>query len=212
MMQQTISSLRQNFTRPLPGQAAQFKMAPAPRRSNMTAPDGVFEAAVLALIYPKEEVPHLVLIERTGHNRRDRHRGQISLPGGRAEEDDGSFERTALRETQEEVGVNAEDVEILGKLSPLYIPVSNFQVYPYVGYVDYEPQWIPQESEVESIIEVPLNHFQDTSNHHTKDMNFSANLLIREVPYFDVAGRTVWGATAMILSELVEILDSVNTA
>ena len=198
--------LEDAFRRPLPGRAAQFRMAPAPRRQNMDAPPGVFHAAVLMLLYPRENEPHLVLIERTSHNERDRHRGQIGLPGGRRENTDRDFSDTAVREAEEEVGIVGADVALLGKLTPLYIPVSNFEVHPYVGTLDYTPPFTPQPSEVNAILEVPLRKFLDPQNHRTRDLRFSPNLIIRRVPYFSVAGQTVWGATAMMLSELCWLL------
>ena len=177
-------------------------MAPGPRRQNMEAPEGVYHAAVLMLLYPKNGEPHLVLIERTSHNERDRHRGQIGLPGGKREAEDEDFAATALREAEEEVGVDRSRVQLLGALSPLYIPVSNFEVYPYVGTTDQAPTFVRQESEVNAIIEVPLRQFLDPVNHRSRDMNFSENLIVKRVPYFAVAEQTVWGATAMMLSEL----------
>lgn len=203
LQQQLIVALQQ----PLPGREAHFRMAPAPRRQNMDAPAGVYHAAVLMLLYPKNNEPHLVLIERTSHNERDRHRGQIGLPGGRREDVDRDFSDTARREAEEEVGIVGSEVDMLGKLSPLYIPVSNFEVHSYVGTLDYAPDFTPQASEVNAILEIPLREFLDPKNHRARDMPFSPNLIIRHVPYFCVGDNvTVWGATAMMLSELVWLL------
>ncbi len=207
MQTELIDNLRTRLRRPLPGQAAQYRMAHRGRQYAPPAPEEAKQAAVLALFYPKEADWHLVLIERAGHQD-DRHRGQIGFPGGRHEPQDADLSQTALREAEEEVAAPAEAVEILGKLTQLYIPVSNFLVHPYVGYLDFRPVFRPQASEVASIIEVPFEHLRRDSTQGYTDLTVGRGLTLRRVPFFDVHGHVVWGATAMMLNELLEALSA----
>lgn len=180
-------------------------MAHAVRRSYIEAPDDARRAAVLALFYPKNKQWHIVLIERESSNPNDRHGGQIGFPGGRYEDADEIMKNTALREAEEEVGVPSSSVEILGPLSDLYIPVSNFLVYPFVGFTTSRPSFIPQLSEVRSILEVPFSSFLDPSNLRKTNMKLAQNITLRDVPFFSINGKIVWGATAMMLNELLEV-------
>lgn len=168
-------------------------------------PEDARQAGVLALFYPRDEAWHLVLIERESHNPRDRHRGQISFPGGGVEAQDRSLADTALREAEEEVGIAASSVRLLGGLSSLYIPVSNFEVHPFVGFVETKPSFNPQPKEVHAVLEVAFHHFQEPKHRGHTTVTVADTLKIPNVPYFDVHGKVVWGATAMILSELLEV-------
>jgi len=206
-----INVLKEKFKQPLPGHVAQNKMSHATRKVYKKPLENARVACVLALFYPKNKIEggkewSIVFIERQSSNPNDRHRGQISFPGGKLEEEDENLAQGALREAEEEVGVKAKEIEIISALTELYIPVSNFLVYPFVGYLNYEPVFIPQVSEVKSIIEVPISHLQNSANRKLRDMQASPNLLIKGVPYFDVKGKVIWGATAMILSELMDVL------
>jgi 8-oxo-dGTP pyrophosphatase MutT (NUDIX family) len=207
MKMDLIKRLDTRLSDPLPGHEAQYKMAHKVRRSPAPPPGNAKQAGVLALLYPKGTDWHLVLIERQSHNPDDRHRGQISLPGGRYEAGDGHIRNTALREAEEEIGVDASSVQVLGALSELYIPVSNFLVNPFVGWVDHQPRFQPQEAEVKAILEVPFDLLRHPRTIQTTDMKISEQIVLQKVPYFDVFGKIVWGATAMILSELLEILE-----
>lgn len=207
MNRKFIDRLAARLQEPLPGQEAQFSMAHVARRNAIAAPTTAREASVLALFYPKANDWHLVLIERQNNNMKDRHGGQISFPGGKYEDQDTSLEYTALREAEEEVGVDAMSIEILGALTELYIPVSNFRVNPFVGFLDHAPAFTPQVEEVRSVLEVPFNLFQDPANQKLTDLKIAPNLMLRNVPYFDVSGKIIWGATAMMLGELLAVLD-----
>lgn len=186
----------------LPGQTAQLIMAHAFRRKIWPTPDEARQAGVLILLYPKYDDWHIVFIERTKKNPDDVHGGQISLPGGKQEPFDQDIIACALREASEEVGITAGDVTVFGKLTPLYIPVSNFLVHPVMGKVDYAPTFVPQPSEVQSIIELPLLHFLREENVKQKDILFGSGMRMEDVPYFDAFGKEIWGATAMIMSEI----------
>lgn len=201
-----IQRLETRLQQPLPGEAAQFRMAHPQRRGSFPPPPHATASAVLALFFPKNEEWHLVFIERESSNANDKHKGQISFPGGRFDDTDIVLDRTALREAEEEVGVDPSTVRLLGQLTELYIPISNFKVNPYVGMVDYHPQFKPQVSEVKSILEIPFQHFQNPKNEGITTVTVGNNLVMKDIPYFDVEGKTLWGATAMMLSELLEIV------
>lgn len=207
-----IQKLEKNLQHPLPGELAQIKMAHPARYQGRSIPPTAILAGVLALFFPKNGQWNLVFIERVSHNPRDVHKGQISFPGGRFDDGDGHSGQTALREAQEEVGVNPADVKLLGALTELYIPVSNFHVQPHVGFMEYAPQWQPQESEVADILEVPFDYFQNPNHQKVKDLVINPNFTLTDVPYFDLGGRILWGATAMIVSELLEVVDFTHTA
>jgi len=192
----------------LPGQSAQFKMVP-PFRQELVKRQGesiknAKQSAVLALLYPdvKNET-HIVLILRKTY--KGVHSAQIGFPGGRVEEDDKSLEHTALRETFEEVGVIEKSVTVIKKLTDVYIPPSNFFVQPFLGYVMKKPKFIKQETEVEDILEVRLSNILDDTNVINKSVSTSYKVDV-EVPAFNLNGQVVWGATAMMLSEIKDIL------
>ena len=198
----TIPTIKQ----PLPGRLAQFKMSHVVRRKEQIIPENARIACTLVLLYPKKEEWHLVLIQRTSHNPNDRHGGQISFPGGQQEENDASLSATAIREAQEEIGADPSKITLLGGLTDLYIPVSNFKVYPFVAYTNERPNFELQESEVQAIIEVPLSVLQDEKTRQLTNIKISERITLKEVPYFNVGGKVVWGATAMMLSEFLEAI------
>ncbi|HPH17298.1 MAG TPA: CoA pyrophosphatase [Haliscomenobacter sp.] len=200
-----IHHLEQSLQQPLPGQLAQIKMAHPARYEGPNIPATATLAGVLALFFPKNGQWNLVFIERVSHNPRDVHKGQISFPGGRYEAGDGHSGQTALRETHEEVGVNPQDITLLGALTELYIPVSNFHVQPYVGFMEYAPVFQPQEAEVAGILEVPFDHFHNPQHVKMQDLVINPTFTLPNVPYFDLEGKKLWGATAMIVSELLEV-------
>lgn len=209
MQKEFIDVLSRNLNMPLPGKEAQQEMAPSSRRRYVEAPDDAKIACVLALIYPKDGAEHLVLIERQGHPK-DRHRGQIGFPGGKLEPTDESHAAGALREAEEEIGVPIHQVKLIGALTELYIPVSGFRVFPFVGYSAERPDFMRQESEVKSILEVPFGTFFTESVRKEKDIRVGKNITLPRVPYFDVEGHVVWGATAMMLSELIAVASKVQ--
>lgn len=204
-----IDHIRHRLSQPLPGREAQMRMAFARRaeelRLNPTTPDHARVACVTLMLWQKADDWHTVLIQRT-HNPQDRHSGQVSFPGGKHEKNDGSLRNTALREAQEEVGVPANQVEVLGQLTELYIPVSNFIVYPFVGVLSGAPQFSAQPGEVETILTPALKHFQQPENKDFKELVVGTGILLKDVPCYLVDGRAVWGATAMIISEFLEML------
>ncbi len=204
-MTELIDKISERVNAPLPGRPAHLQMAHITRRHYVDAPAEAKQAAVLMVLFPKQGQWHIVLIERNA-NDRDHHGGQISFPGGKAEPDDASMLATALREAEEEVGIGREKVTVLGGLTELYIPVSNFQVHPFLGYLEAPPQYRLQAEEVNQVLEVPLSHFQQPHIRRTTDIRIAPQITLKNVPYFDVEGRVLWGATAMMLNELMEII------
>jgi len=189
----------------LPGRDAQLTMAPPMRGDYAAPPATARRASVLALLYPIETRLHLLYIQRTSP-KRDRHAGQISFPGGAVEAVDVDAAATALRETEEEVGVPHDEVELLGALTQLYIPVSNFLVDPFVGYLPDRPTFILQESEVARVLELPLADFLTGEARKVGLRKMANGLTLSDVPYWAVAGEEVWGATSMITAEILAIL------
>jgi len=206
-----VDTLRSRLAGPLPGREAQYKMA-SMRRLQELGPDhipptGAKIACVLNLLHRRGDAWHTVLIQRTA-NPRDRHGGQVSFPGGRWEESDGELSNVALREAEEEVGVPQRFVEIIGRLTELYIPVSNFLVHPFVGVLHGPADFHPQPGEVESILTPALADFRSEESRKVSDIRVdTGGMVIKNVPYFEVEGRMVWGATAMIMNEFLEVLE-----
>ncbi len=165
------------------------------------------KAAVMALFYPNDaDETYLVLILRKTY--KGVHSAQVGFPGGKAEPFDASAQQTALRETEEEIGVSQQDITVLKKATEIYIPPSNFFVQPFIGICNKTPNFIAQEEEVEAIIEVALSHFMDDGICITRTLTTSYATDI-EVPAYLLNGHVVWGATAMMLSEVRELLKQV---
>ncbi|MEM9931107.1 MAG: CoA pyrophosphatase [Bacteroidota bacterium] len=188
----------------LPGPAAQALKSP-PLRGTPTPPEDARKASVLALLYPIEEILHLLFIQRTSP-KRDRHAGQISFPGGAAEANDSSPAITALRETEEEVGIPRRQIQLLGALSQLYIPVSNFLVDPFVGFTAERPTFQLQESEVARTLELPFADFLQQNARQVGNRLLSSGYTLPETPYWGIKGEEIWGATSMMVAELVALV------
>lgn len=192
----------------LPGEGFHLKMAPIERllelKKEAREVKMAKRAAVLCLFYPSSEgETHFMLILRKTY--KGVHSAQIGFPGGKVEPEDASLEVTALREAEEEVGVPAQDVSVLKKLTEIYIPPSNFFVQPFLGIAESTPQFIPQESEVEALVEVSLKEFLNDDIRVDKLLKTSYAEQIK-VPAFELQGHIVWGATAMMLNEVRELL------
>lgn len=198
-----VHRLRRALTRPLPGLASQLRMAPAYRAEelqNRTPPEKPRQAGVLILLYPHAGELYFPLTRRT--DTVESHKGQISLPGG-AREGSESLQDTALRETCEELAVCHDAMTVLGALSPLYIPPSGFLISPFVAYAHSGPIFQPDPIEVAELIEVPLSLLFDPLTEAREEWMINGNRV--EVPFFHIFGHQVWGATAMVLAELVTI-------
>jgi 8-oxo-dGTP pyrophosphatase MutT (NUDIX family) len=192
------------LSKKLPGELAQLRMAPT-FRGQISSPEKPVEAAVLALFYPSDGKIHLVFIKRNEYD--GPHSAQISFPGGAREAGDLTLKDTALREAREEVGITTE-IEVLGSLTPLHIPISNFKVYPFVGWMKETPVFFPDRSEVQYVVEVPLDVLLDPSNSDS-ETRYHHKMPI-EAPFYKVGKEKIWGATAMMLSELLELATSLR--
>lgn len=206
-MEDPLLRLRRRLAGPLPGLDAQLALAPRPRFGwNPDAlPDGLRPAAALVLVYPHDGAAHLPLTVRGGTLRT--HTGQVSLPGGAVDPGE-TLEEAALREAAEEVGVDPSTVDVLGRLTPLHIPVSGFLLHPIVAVTATRPSFRPHTLEVARLLEVPLAHLAHpaTVRHEIRQLRRGGALHDVEVPYFDVDGEKVWGATAMVLAELLALI------
>jgi 8-oxo-dGTP pyrophosphatase MutT (NUDIX family) len=191
----------------LPATNAHAKMVPPNREDLLKNTDFTKitpkKAAVMMLFYPKNSQTHLALILRTSYN--GVHSSQIAFPGGKVEEDDIDLQHTAIRETHEEIGIHPSTITVIRPFTEVYIPPSNFMVYPFLGYSSRELKFILQEDEVAGIVEFPLAEFMDDKNLVTTTMktSYAGNI---DVPGFQVNNNFIWGATAMMMSELKETL------
>ncbi len=202
-------ALQQRLSQPLPGVLAHQKMASSVRSANTyraVPSERTRRSAVLLLLYPYQHDLWLPLILRPAYD--GVHGGQMAFPGGGYEYYDRSLVNTALREAQEEVGIKATDVHVLGQLTQLYIPPSNFLVQPVVGYLPYCPDFFPDSREVAGIVEVNLSTLADKNIIGSKEL-FVRNVVI-QAPFYNIQENTVWGATAMMLSEFLMILEEVS--
>lgn len=162
------------------------------------------ESAVLALLYPKENVTHCLLMVRPQYD--GVHSGQVSFPGGKREPGDGSLAHTALREFGEETGADTSPIELIGELSPVYIPPSRMLVTPFVGFAEHIGPWAPDPREVHRLLEVPFRQLLRDDILHRREQFIQIMGRNVEIPFFDVDGEVVWGATAMMIAELRELL------
>ena len=202
-----IEQLAWRLSQPKPGLGAQLKMITRPRLGHQvyTEVEGKSQpAAVLILLYPQAGSWHLALTLRT--EKVEAHRSQISLPGGRQEEGE-SLAQTALRETQEELGLDPEKINILGQLTPLYIPTSNYCLYPFVGVLRETPRFRPSAHEVAEVIEVSLSQLLHPRVKQSEFRQFRGRRIL--IPYYRIGPHKIWGATAMVLAELEEILKDI---
>ncbi|MDC1197882.1 CoA pyrophosphatase [uncultured Algibacter sp.] len=193
---------------PLPAEVSHFKMVPPFRQELLKKQKEAIKkakhAGVLSLFYPDEDMEtKFVLILRKTY--KGVHSAQVAFPGGKLEAQDASLRDTALRETFEEVGVPIDTVQIVRSISQVYIPPSNFYVHPFIGFTQNTPQFIKQDDEVEALIEIDLEHFLDEQSLISKKVKTSYSIEV-EVPAFKLNDYVVWGATAMMLSEIKDLL------
>lgn len=194
----------------LPSIESHVKMVPLERinliEQGCDKIDSARNAAVMMLFYPKNDLTHLLLIVRNSYP--GVHSSQIAFPGGKVEEIDLNLKETALRETHEEIGIHPNKVTVLRDFTKVYIPPSNFLVHPFLGISPTELKFKLQEEEVAGIIEMPLSLLLDDSIISVKTIETSYAKSI-EVPVFQIDNHIVWGATAMMLSELKDALKMV---
>ncbi|MCB0761299.1 MAG: CoA pyrophosphatase [Flavobacteriales bacterium] len=197
-----IQESRVILNKPLPTKEAHQRMfsrsriSPEQARSENRNPT---ESAVLIVLFPHQDRWNSLLIERPGYE--GVHSRQIAFPGGKREPADTDLRQTALREAQEEVGIIPDTVQIVGNLSEVYIPPSNFVVTPFVGISEQRPEFIPDSREVESLIEFDVNRLFESHIIKSTELYIPTYQSKLEVNYFDIENHVVWGATGMMLSE-----------
>ena len=198
-----IEAIRQQLAGELPGTEFQLRKVPSIRNPNVKKTfSTIRESAVMILLYPVNDVLHIVYIKRPEYD--GPHSGQISFPGGKREKTDESLQHTALRESQEEVGVDTNQIQILGRLTKLFIPVSNSEVHPFVGYSSHPVTFNPDPKEVEFVIEVPLMDIVDPKYSTIVRMHrYDIDIL---TPMYIFSNDEILGATAIITSEIEEVL------
>jgi 8-oxo-dGTP pyrophosphatase MutT (NUDIX family) len=210
-MQSLPDALRQRLSRPLPGLQAQLRMAPRPlMRLDSSLESGLRPAAALLLIYPHEDAWHVPLTVRGSGLRH--HTGQVSLPGGRLDYPGEPVEDAALREAYEEIGVAPGEVDILGRLTSIPVIVSGHLLQPVLGVAARRPEFTIAEYEVERLIELPVSRLlQPDAVAWEERVRMIPPHGMMNVPYFEVDGARVWGATAMILAEFGALLADAGT-
>jgi len=201
----TLEHVRQGLRDPLPGIAAQARLAAPYRLEQMIKgpPSDARPAGVLILLYPHGGTLHFPLTRR--RDDLELHKGQISLPGG-AQEPGESLLGTALRETSEEIGVSVDPSAVLGHLSAVYIPPSGFLITPYVAALPNRPEFRPTPDEVAELIEAPLPLLFEPSV--VRRETWTLHGMDVEIPFFQIGPHRVWGATAMVLSEFAAVIES----
>lgn len=203
-MHDLIDFLTKRLSGKLPGYEAQLKMAPKPLSGGdtreMSAPENASQSSVLVLLFPNEE--HDLELVLTLRSSDIDHGGQISFPGGRAEDGE-SVSETALREAREEIGIDPQSVTIIGQLSDLYVSHSNNLVSPVVSYIEHRPEFDVNPAEVEEVFAIELKSLVHKKNLTVEDWDLSKYTY--RVPYWDVHRVPLWGATAMMLNEFLDI-------
>ncbi len=205
MIKSQLLQLQDCLRNELPGAPAQELMAPSVRPPGLAQYDGTNprSSGVMILLFPSGAGISTVFIVRTPGGP---HGGQISLPGGKQEITDADLFQTAMRETHEEIGVDSSLITVIGSLTPLYVPHSNFHIQPVIGFVMELPELKLDTNEVAGVIIAPLKDLFDPANRRTMVLHRSGAEIV--APYYEASGYRIWGATAMIMSEFERIFTS----
>lgn len=210
MFSQFVEHLKIRLQQALPGEEAQLLMAP-PSRKKAQKPDieslNPRKSAVLILLFPSENSIRTLFIQRPVYD--GVHSGQVAFPGGKFDETDRDLQETALRETYEEIGIPPNEIQVFGKLTDLYIPPSNFIVSPYIGFIDKQPEFVINAYEVQRVIDVDLFSLNEEAIVTEKTITHSSGFTIK-APCYEIEELTIWGATAMMISELNVVVNDVR--
>lgn len=200
-----VDQIKTEISKGLPGESAHAAMSPIDRKKiNWVTTDAIRESAVAIVLFEKNDLPHCLLIQRTEYE--GKHSGQMSFPGGKKDPEDIDLEYTARRECFEEIGIPVEKGTLLGELTSVFIPVSSFIVRPFLFFHDEIVELIPNEREVAEIVSFQLSDLTEENIISTMEIPLTNGTYLKEVPYFDLEGKKVWGATALILNEMRELL------
>lgn len=212
MMLLTKQHLTEILSQPLPGVAAHVKMATESRAAELQKksndPSKARKSAVMMLFFEENDALKMVMIRRSEYV--GIHAGQMAFPGGRYEEEDRDVQTTAFREIGEEIGIPPEKIELIGRLTDIYVPVSNFLISIFVGYLPERPVYHKDDREVAEIIEIPFSDFLQPDVIKHRDFFVNGRKVSSNAPYFAVTNADVWGASAMVINELLELLPPLN--
>lgn len=209
-IQRFLEQIQLAFSNPLPGPKAHELLTPGKRPMTRQEVENIDEyraSAVSIICFAKEDQINVILTQRPDYN--GTHGGQISFPGGKIEDADDSLEHTARRETFEEIGWILNEKDCLGQMSEIFIPVSKFSVQPYLYFTDKAHDYKLDPREVVEVIEFPIDLLTDDNIIKLTDIRYSTGLTLKNVPYFSINDKVVWGATAIVLSELKMMIQTV---
>lgn len=200
--------IRQKLSQPLPGLSSHLKLAPPERAKEIAGylanQQNAKQSAVMILLFNKNNRTKVILIRRSFYV--GIHAGQIAFPGGRYEETDPSIEFTALREIEEEIGIGADKIEVLGRLSDIYVPPSNFLISVFVGFLNEKPLYIADQREVAEVIEIDMADFFAENVIQQKEFVVPSTAGSVNAAYYNVGNVELWGASAMVMTELLDLL------
>ncbi|MDW3191667.1 MAG: CoA pyrophosphatase [Cytophagales bacterium] len=206
-IQELVAALAKTLKGALPGAEAHQIMSPKHRPGfKMKFDTPPRPGAVMILLYEEDGNIQFPLIQRSEY--RGVHSGQIALPGGKAEESDADLIETATREAHEELGIDPQKIEIVGSLTSFFVAASNFQILPVVAYAKEFPQFIPDKREVAGVVKADLEAMLDPQTVKEKEITPAEGITF-DAPYYDLDGKVVWGATAMMLSEFVTLTKNI---
>jgi 8-oxo-dGTP pyrophosphatase MutT (NUDIX family) len=202
-----LKLFKEELVHHLPGEKAHLRMSPSNRPISSSALKNAIEvrdSAVAIVIFKKDNQLECILTQRADYE--GNHGGQVSFPGGKKDPDDANLEETARRECYEEIGISLHSGILLGQLTDVFIPVSGFLVKPFVYYHTELPQFIKNEREVAEILTFPLFDLKKEDLISSMEIRLPNGTIYKDIPYFNLSDKKVWGATALILNELREIL------
>lgn len=201
-MEWLVQKMQESFRQELPGWEAQKKLSPGYNSAYRKPKADALQASVLVLVSPVNGIPHLNFIKRASRYQDDKHKGQIGFAGGKIEEGETELE-AVVREVEEEIGITSNQYNILGKISPLYVFVSNFLVHPFVACANKELNFTLEANEVAGLIQWPISNLQNKIA--TTDIKTDHGTL-KDVPYFPLGEEKLWGATSMITAEFLAMI------